>query len=696
MLHFILSASLLFTLTLNSALADHKLHAVEVTAKKEPSDLTSLATAGGNAADLLTNADGLYLQTGGGLSSVPVIHGMEGDRVNIKIDGAQITSSCPNHMNPTLSYIDPTKVASIESIAGITPVSQGGDSIGGSIIVKTKDPEFAGEDESVKQKLKLSTFFKSNNENRGAAVHYGIATKKLSLEYAGLDEKANNYRSGDGTRIKSTLYNQNNQSLIVGHKLNDGLVSLKLSRAVVPYQGFVNQYMDLNDNVSNSGNLTYKGHIGAAYIESNIFHQHTNHYMNMLQSQRAGRMPMYTRSDESGYNIKASFELNKNHLLKVGSDYDRYRLDDWWPAVPASMMMGPNQYDSINNGQRDRLGLFVEADSVWSADLTSNIGLRTDIVSMDTRNVQGYNSTNNLPADQASFNNKSKDKRDHNYDATLLTNYKLNEKAELEFGLARKTRSPNLYERYAWAGTATDPATSGAARMDTRMINWVGDGNGYIGNTNLKPEVAHTLSTSLLLHNKDSKDWKIKVTPYYTDVKNFIDVDLVSTSGGVNYLKFANHDAVIFGLDLSADAKILQTQNMGDLALSFKGSYTRGYRKDGMTDLYHLMPLNGKVTLAHSINKWNSDLTVHLVNSKKQISKLRLEPETAGYALIDLGTSYQATKLIKVDLRVTNILDHQYGQPLGGINLVNNTGASHTPVAGVGRSINTAVVIDFF
>lgn len=132
---------------------------------------------------------GVHLQTAGGISSLPVIHGMADDRLNIKVDGAQITSSCPNHMNPVLSYVDPTKVSSIETTAGITPVSAGGDSIGGSIIVKSKAPEFASSDEKLKQNLKLSSFFKSNNENRGAALQYGIATEKLSISYSGIDEK---------------------------------------------------------------------------------------------------------------------------------------------------------------------------------------------------------------------------------------------------------------------------------------------------------------------------------------------------------------------------------------------------------------------------------------------------------------------------------------------------------------------------
>jgi len=46
--------------------------------------------------------------------------------------------------------------------------------------------------------------------------------------------------------------------------------------------------------------------------------------------------------------------------------------------------------------------------------------------------------------------------------------------------------SPNLYERFAWSGNA----------MAMAMNKWANDGNGYVGNLALKPEVAHTISAT--------------------------------------------------------------------------------------------------------------------------------------------------------------------------------------------------------
>jgi iron complex outermembrane receptor protein len=54
-------------------------------------------------------------------------------------------------------------------------------------------------------------------------------------------------------------------------------------------------------------------------------------------------------------------------------------------------MMGPNTFTNINNGQRDRFGLFAESESNWNTKWTTLVGLRTDYVRMRSGNVQPYN-----------------------------------------------------------------------------------------------------------------------------------------------------------------------------------------------------------------------------------------------------------------------------------------------------------------
>lgn len=642
---------------------------------------------------LLNMTPGAHTRGNGGIANQPSINGLSNDRVNVRIDDAVITSSCPNHMNSPLSYVDIFKVETFDVYAGLSPVSAGGDSLGSSILVKTPTPVFS-DNEDFYKKLSLSTFYKSNNFNSGAALNAEVASSLYSFQYLGTDEKAGRYKTGGDKRLKGTIYNQNNQILKVARKLDTGVVDLKFTRAKVPYQGFLNQYMDMNDNSSDAVQLSYDGEINGYLIEATASHQQTDHYMNKLTSERSGNMPMNTLSDETNANVKVTKDLTSRHTLKTGAEYQRYRLQDWWEPVPGAPMMSPNTFKSIHQGQRDRVGLFGEVNSKITDKFSLLTGLRTDAVDTDTGDVQGYNNTNNSPDDEVAFNQKNRDKRDQNWDAILSGRYAFSNETHLDLGYTRKSRSPNLYERYAWAGSTTSPGTPTGIQMDMRMINWFGDGNGYTGSIGLKPEVAHTFQTELK-HSNDK--WGASLTPYFSYIEDYIDADLLYTNSTsrARYLKFANHDAVLFGANASASFKLLKNEKIGDFNLSLISSYVRGYRVDKKSDLYHMMPLNGKIRLEHVTDKFNTKFDVVLVNKKTTVSKLRGEPETAGYALLDLSTAYQVAKWIKLELAVLNLLDKEYSQPLGGVDVVNFTRSSTTPVLGMGRSINTMVKFDF-
>lgn len=660
-----------------------------------------------DTATLLSDAPGVSMNTGGGFSSLPAIHGMADDRVKTEVDGMQITSACPNHMNPALSYVSAEKVSKIEAIAGITSVSEGGDSIGGTIVVKSKDPFFAPSGKTLATEFAASAFYRSNNHAQGIAVSATAATNKLSFNYSGSAEKAGNYYAGGNTKVADTVYQRQTQSITAGYKTENGILKFKLEQQMVPYEGFVNQYMDMNGNKSVYGNLSYNGKIGSATLDANAFKQQVSHYMNHILTERSGNMPMYTQSDEMGYNVKLSIPLSNEHILKVGTDLDKYKLNDWWPAVAGMTPgMAPDTFWNINNGHRDRLGIFAESNYQWSEKLATIFGLRSDIVSMNTDNISGYSPTNDN-ADATVFNSKDHAKTDYNFDITALVKYEPSRATDIEFGYARKTRSPNLYERYAWAGGYGNTFGHASIAMDMAMINWFGDGNGYVGNLDLKPEVAHTVSSTVAWHDEKSKSWNIKLTPYYTYVEDYIDVNYLGTAtgtttgngyGGIRLFQFANHDAVLFGSDIAADANVWENGSFGKGVVKTVINYTRGYRVDGSgSSLYHMMPLNAKVSLEQTIGNWTNGLYVQGVMSKEQVDNNRKEPTTPGYGLVDIKTNYKYNKLISIDFAITNLFDKNYSLPLGGIDAIEKKAnrTANTPLRGEGRSFNTALNVKF-
>ena len=75
-------------------------------------------------------------------------------------------------------------------------------------------------------------------------------------------------------------------------------------------------------------------------------------------------MPMYTEGKTTGASVKADIALTQQDLLRVGGEYQSYRLDDWWTASGA--MMWPGTFWNINDGERDRTALFGE----WEKQLS--------------------------------------------------------------------------------------------------------------------------------------------------------------------------------------------------------------------------------------------------------------------------------------------------------------------------------------
>jgi len=707
--------------------------------------LQQLRPATSNTASLLRDVPGVALQGAGGTSSLPIIHGLADDRLRIQVDGMDFIASCPNHMNPPLSYVDPTNVGKLKVWAGITPVSVGGDSIGGTIVAETRPAEFAAAGQGTLLKGEISSFYRSNGNAFGANLNATAATESLSLSYNGAFAKADNYKAGGDFKttnvtgraghqiardeVGSSAYETRTHTVGFAMKGGSHLIEAKVGYQEVPEQLFPNQRMDMLDNEQKRFNLRYLGQFGWGALEARAYHERVEHMMDFGADKRfwygtasggpgaangtpcspisatcAAGMPMYTKSKTTGVNLKADVDLNADNLLRIGSLYQTYRLDDWWP--PSGSGMWPSTFDNIKDGQRDRIAAFGEWESRFAPQWLSLLGVRYENVRTDAGNVRGYADTNgmapmlnNQRADSNAFNARNHERTDNNWDLTALLRHTPSETADLEVGFARKVRSPNLYERYTWSTWS----------MAAVMNNYVGDGNGYIGNMDLKAEKAHTLSATLDLHSAD-RLYEFKATPYYTHVDDYIDAVRCpagsactaanrTTSNQFVTLQYANQTARLFGLDLSGRMPLAST-GAGDFALRGLLNYTNGKNTDTGDDLYNIMPLNGKLVLSHRLGGWDNAFEVVGVTGKSKVSDVRNEIKTSGYSLLNLRASYSWQR-VRLDVGVENLLDKFYYQPTGGAYTGQGTTMSINGipwgigVPGMGRSIYAGLNVKF-
>ena len=637
---------------------------------------------------------GFSAYSAGGVSALPVLNGMADDRVATFVDGMRMEAACPNHMNPAMSYIDPDMVSSAVAIAGITSVSQGGDSTGGTIEVNRKDPIF-----SKSSKILVTGHakgeYRSNGGGSGASGSVTVANDWLSVRYTGSYNHASDYHAGGGgQRVLSTNYLSFNHAVTLGVRKENHLLALTVGQQDIPYEGFPNQYMDMTNNRSTFVNGKYTGDFNWGTLEARGFWQRVDHAMNML-SDKGGHtattgMPMNTDTRTAGYSIKATIPLGPRHTLGIGSSFDHNGLNDWWPPLLNSTMMGPDTFHNVNNGHRDRLGHYIEWKAQWTPRFSTELGLRNDLVMMNTGPVAPYSWTSMMSmADAAAakaFNAASRGRTDTNFDVTATGRWQALDSLTIEGGYARKTRSPNLYERYAW----------GRGTMATTMIGWFGDGNGYVGNLNLTPEIANTVSTTVTLHDPHGHRWEIKVQPYYTYTHHYINVVKIGTlSNGLSMLQFANHNAQSYGINSSMFARLWNSQTYGQGEIQANLNWVRGQDLVSHAGLYHQMPTNSVITLRETFQNWSGHVDVTLVKSKESVDRLRQEPRTPGYALLGLGGSYH-WRYFTLDGSIDNVLDQKYYLPLGGTSLGDYQSTGYLgPLLGLGRSFNLSLTASF-
>lgn len=302
--------------------------------------------------------------------------------------------------------------------------------------------------------------FRSNNKSTDLSGTAYVATDHFSLDYDGSWDRGDDYHAGGGALVKSTNYDSENHALTLGYKNGDQLITVRGALQDIFYQGFPDERMDMLYNHENSVNFDYKGGMGWGQLDVGAYYQHVQHYMNFLADRDSMMpMPMYTDGQDFGYKLKATIAASKIDTIRIGNELHDQTYNEWWPPV-AGMAPGMccNTFQNINDGTRDVLGTYAEWERAWTPQWTTLFGARNDVVWMNTGDVQGYSDVTaaqypyvRYATDAAAFNAQDHAKTDDNFDFTALARYSPDTDSAYEFGYTRKTRSPSIFERYAWS-----------------------------------------------------------------------------------------------------------------------------------------------------------------------------------------------------------------------------------------------------
>jgi iron complex outermembrane receptor protein len=566
----------------------------------------------------------------------------------------EITPACPNHMDPPLHYAGLEALDTLDVLVGATPVSQGGDSLSGSVEAKSRPPVFA-QKPGWEVHGKVGAGYDGSNDGKSVSLEAGAANAVLNLRYLGGYQDAGNYDSARGT-VADTGYRNERHGINAAYKHGSGVWEFEAGTHHSRGVGTPTLPMDMIKDDANRYRIAFKGDTPIGKLEATAYRHEIDHVMdNFSQRPLTGpaKMQAPSTSNDTGLTL-ALTQMAGNGILKMGAeihanDFNVYQQNLTNPAKPTQ--------DIFRDAQRDRYDVYGEWEGNIAAGWRLNAGLRGDFVRMNTSKI--INVFAPAAADKTAFNAQDLKRSDSNLDATLALTYALQAGVNLEGALTRKTRSPSVLERYLYTPTA---ASAGQA-----------DGRTYWGNLNLNPEVAHAVSLGINAHSQGVRG---KASIFWQGISDFIQGQAVARldSNGKPVLQYTNVNARLWG----GEAEL--TYVLGAWEMSGWTSLSRGENTDNGDNLYRLAPLRGGLSSTYRTQDWDAGATWLLSTRKDKVAVYNGELPTPGYGVVNLYGRISPVKNLNLTAGVDNVFDKNYYDPLAGVNRV---AGGVVPVGGI-------------
>ncbi|MBL1352614.1 MAG: TonB-dependent receptor [Zetaproteobacteria bacterium] len=651
-----------------------------------------------DAADLLTSTAGANVNKNGPTTGIVQYRGMYGSRVNVQVNGLNIAPAGPNWMDPPLSHVAPLQLESIKVIRGISPVSAGAESIGGTVQAKTVSLPYANGNKSI-TKGSLYGGYDSNNKAWNTGVQLGMGNQRNRLQLDGNFANGQDMKAGNGQYIVPTQYKRRDMGLEYGHLFSQGEGKIAYSNERVDNSGSPALPMDIIYVKGNAYTVSYKSDPKRGGIQwlADMHYMNTDHKMDNYSLRQRPLMlgmmnrPMYryavTNAKDFAYKLHVSLPMTRGRLT-VGTDgwIVKHHADVYDPTNAKFYLQ------NYNNVKRKRYSIFSEWNTALSANSQLRAGVRYSRVNMNSGTVTatGFGGMLGTQINTLAnrFNQSQLAQHDNLLDLTMQLTQRINDDLSFTFGVARKQRAPAYQERYLWS-----PLESTAGLADTRT---------YVGNVNLNPETSYNMDAGFDWHTE-----RAYFTPhvFYKRVNNYIQGTALTSGTAYNFrvaqgnmlrgnsfctanplnpfcvpLQFSNVKATFYGGDAGFGI------NMNEhIALNGTISYVLGKRRDIQDNLYRMAPLNSTVALSYyGDSSWSITTEGVFYAKQNKVSVSNSEKATAGYSLFNMSARYAVNRDSEVSMGVNNVLDRFYQAHLSGYNRVSANAAGQASAVPAG------------
>jgi hemoglobin/transferrin/lactoferrin receptor protein len=587
----------------------------------------------GKMVDVLKQLPGVDVSGEGPFRGLPVIRGMDSNRVLILVDGQRLNNARESTefagMQPGL--VDLSMVDHIEVVRGPSSVLYGSDAIGGVINIITKQQAFHQDAFRLGGAVGYE-YGDVARSNRGHAEVNG-AGDRTTFHIGASAFEAKDYSSPDGVVPNSGMKQRS---------LDGNLRFLVSETGVLRFDVQATQTRDVGfpgfDPKTSGVDISFprfdRNKYAVAY-EAGPFAglnglSVTTFYQTVVKESKRNFsfgptffLNNFTRSDINswGLNAQSSADFTSQHVT-FGLDFYQDSLHD---RTTASSPFGSDNDVAVPDSDQRGYGLYAQDEITLSPRFQLAVGARADRYTFVSRDDPHYQGTP-FDVDQTAGS------------GNVSARYQVTNNVALTALVGRGFRAPNIQER-SFFGLATQP--------DTYILQ----------NPNLKSETSLNYELGFKVrYARYSGGFNV----YQNNVNDFIGLAFLGPDpegSGLELAQFQNTEqATIRGAEFQLETFLTDSWTaFGNV------TYIRGTDDKTGDPLPLIAPVKGVLGVRYQQPRWWGELDTRMVARQDRVATGN-EP-TPGFAIVDLRGGYEFNMGLTLQAAVENVGNVAYHEP---------------------------------
>ncbi len=639
------------------------LQPIVVTAVMDESPLTSTTdprkprqpVSASDGADFLKSIPGFSTIRKGGSNGDPVLRGMAGSRLNIRIDGGEIGGGCPSRMDPPTAYIAPELFDRVTVIKGPQTVLHGPGNSAGTVLFEREHRRYAAPDVFLGASV-LGGLWGRNDQS----VDVRAGNPDVQAALVGHHAHAQDYEDGNGDRVHSSYDRWNTDASLAWTPDDDTRLALDAGKG----DGRAAYAFSLMDGAkfrreSVALSLDH-ARPGAAFarIEAKLYYHYADHVMDnytLRDPDPASMMPMPMASEVDrrtlGGRVAATFERGAWTVV-TGVDASGNVHSGRNGGPPGGMMGDYRDRPRVRDARLSSAGAFAESNWTLSAQQRLVAGLR-----IDRAQARGYTLAEDAPAPMDGMDGHAMGGGMH--DPHPVTTVAASRDATLPSGFVR------------WEHTLDDaPATLYAGIGHVRRFPdyWELFGQHVAGTLpaflDLRPERTTQLDVGLQYRGERVKAW---LSAYAGVVDDFIVLHYPAERMGDSFA--SNVDARIAG----GEAGIAWTATER-WKLDATLAYAWGENRSEHRPLPQMPPLEARFGATWDNGTWSLGALWRVATAQHRIAVGEGNivgqdlGRTGGFGVFSINGGYRLSRQLTLSAGLDNVFDKPYAEHVNAAN----------------------------